>query len=375
MRINAHTAELARAAGFAARHASSRPVLPVLSGLRLRAESDEVTMTGYDYEASSVATIDAEVAVPGEVLVPGRVFAEILRSLPDAEVTVARKDASVRVESADTEFTLPLLPIDDYPAVPGTAPTVGTIAGGTLAGAVAAASRVALRDESVPLLSGVSVGIGPDALALMTTDRYRIARHELPWQATGTEQVDAVVPARLLADAVKGLPGSGDITVGLSDSGERRLSLSRGGASSTVRLLDGTYPDVLKGMPTAFAGEVVVDREALVGAVRRISLVADQYAAVVLDITADAVVVSASSEGEMGGRTRLPAVQTDQPARIAVNAGYLLDGLGMVGGGFAKLSYQLNVKPALIQGCQDAEGTQLTAGSRYYVMPRMLPDD
>lgn len=375
MRINAHTAELARAAGFAARHASTRPVLPVLSGLRLRAQSDEVTITGYDYEASSVATVTAEVEVPGEVLVPGRVFAEILRSLPDAEVTVVRKDASVRVESADTEFTLPLLPIDDYPAVPSRAPAVGTIGGSTLAGAVAAASRVALRDESVPLLSGVSVGIGGETLSLMTTDRYRIARHELAWQPTSTERVDAVVPARLLAEAVKGLPGSGDVTVGLSDTAERRLSLSRGGAATTIRMLDGTYPDVLKGMPTVFAGQVVVDREALAGAVRRISLVADQYAAVVLDISADAVVVSASSDGEMGGRTRLPAVQSDEPARIAVNAGYLLDGLGMVSGGFAKVSYQQNIKPALMQGCQDAEGAQLTAGSRYFVMPRMLPDD
>src|SRR5690606_16559242 len=249
-------------------------------------------------------TIAAEVDVPGEVLVPGRVFAEILRSLPDAEVTVARKDASVRVESADTEFTLPLLPIDDYPVVPGTAPSVGTIDGSTLASAVAAASRVALRDESVPLLSGVSVSIGPKTLALMTTDRYRIARHELSWQPAAAERVDAVVPARLLADAVKGLPGSGDVTVGLADAQERRLSLSRAGAVSTIRLLDGTYPDVLKGMPTVFAGEVVVDREALAGAVRRISLVADQFAAVVLDIGADAVVVSASSEGEMGGRDR-----------------------------------------------------------------------
>ncbi|MQA01172.1 MAG: DNA polymerase III subunit beta [Streptosporangiales bacterium] len=374
MRINAQTAELAKAAGFAARHASSRPVLPVLSGLRLRATAGEVTVTGYDYEASSVATIETDVEVPGEVLVPGRVFAEIVRSLPDAEVTIARKDASVRIEAADTEFTLPLLPIDDYPVVPAIAPTVGEIDAATLASTVAAVSRVALRDESVPLLSGVAVGIG-EALSLMTTDRYRIARHQLPWQPTLTEQANAVVPARLLAEAVKGLPGSGPITVGLSDSAERRLSLGRGGAASTIRLLDGTYPDVLRGMPTSFAGDVVVDREELAGAVRRISLVADQFAAVVLEISAHGVVVTASSEGEMGGRTRLAAVQRNEPARVAVNAGYLLDGLGMLTGGYAKLSYQHNVRPALLEGCADSEGNEINQAARYYVMPRMLPDD
>ncbi|MBO0827481.1 MAG: DNA polymerase III subunit beta [Streptosporangiales bacterium] len=374
MRINAQTAELARAAGFAARHASVRPVLPVLSGLRLTARGDDVTVTGYDYEASSVATLSADVTVPGDVLVPGRVFAEILRALPDAEVTVTRKDASVRIESTETEFTLPLLPIEDYPNVPGTAPTVGTIDAATLSAAVAAVSRVALRDESVPLLSGVSVEIAPDAVSLMTTDRYRIARHELPWSAGPVERTGAVVPARLLADAVKGIGGSGELTVGLAPSVERRLSLSRGGAASTIRLLDGTYPDVLRGMPTAFAGEVVVERESLAAAVRRIALVADQYAAVVLDVADGGVVVSASGEGEMGGRTRLPAVQRDEPARIAVNAGYLLDGLGMVDGGYAKLSYQRTVRPALIQGCADADGRDVGARSRYYVMPRVPPE-
>lgn len=374
MRIHAHTADLARAAGFAARHASVRPVLPVLSGLRLSARGDEVTITGYDYEASSVATVAAEVEVAGEVLVPGRVFAEIVRSLPDAEVTVVRKDASVRVESADTEFTLPLLPIEDYPAVPGTARSVGTIAGSVLSGAVAAVSRVALRDESVPLLSGVSVQVAEDAVRLLTTDRYRIAVHQLPWSPAGAARASAVVPARLLAEAVKGLAGSGDVSLGLAETDERRFSLSRGGTASTIRLLDGAYPDVLRGMPTEFAGEVVVDREALAGAVRRIALVADQFAAVVLEIGPDAVVVSASSEGEMGGRTRLPAVQSNEPARVAVNAGYLLDGLAMVTGGYARVSYQRNVRPALIEGCADAEGTEIDGRSRYYVMPRMLPD-
>lgn len=374
MRINAQTAELARAAGFAARHASVRPVLPVLAGLRLTARGDDVTVTGYDYEASSVATLSADVAMPGDVLVPGRVFAEILRALPDAEVTVTRKDASVRIESTETEFTLPLLPIEDYPSVPGTAPAVGTIDAATLSAAVTAVSRVALRDESVPLLCGVSVEISPDAVSLMTTDRYRIARHELPWTAGQVGRGSAVVPARLLADAVKGIGGSGTLTVGLADTGERRLSLSRGGTASTIRLLDGTYPDVLRGMPTTFAGEVVVEREPLAAAVRRIALVADQYAAVVLDVAEGAVVVSASSDGEMGGRTRLPAVQRDEPARIAVNSSYLLDGLAMVDGGYAKLSYQRTVRPALIQGCADAEGRDVSTRSRYYVMPRMLPE-
>lgn len=375
MRIHVRTAELARAAALAARHASPRPALPVLAGVRLTARDGEVSVAGYDFEAGSTATVPAEVETPGEVLVPGRVFADILRLLPADEVTVARKDGSVYVEAPDTEFTLPVLPLEEYPAVPGPAGRLGDVPAGALGRAVASVTRVALRDESVPLLSGVYVEARDDALGLMATDRYRIALHELPWQPArdaGT-RATAVVPGRLLADAVKGLSGDGDLTVGLGDGRERRISLARPGATATARLLDGTYPDVLRGMPAAFAGRVVVDREALLQAVRRIALVADQYAAVVLDVGADSVAVTATSDSDMGGRARLPAVRYDEPARLAVNSGYLLDGLAALDTPYARISYQRQVRPALIEGCADPRGEDVDARRRYYMMPRTLP--
>lgn len=375
MRVQVGTADLAAAAAFAARHAAARPATPVLGCVRVTAGADDVTVTGYDYEAGSVARTPAEVAEPGEVLVPGRMFAEILRMLPDIEVSVAAKDAGVYLESAGSQFTLPVLPLEDYPAVPMGAPPVGQVDAKALGTAVGATARIALRDETVPLLSGISLEVGPERLTLTTTDRYRVACHHVGWQpATTAEQVSAVVPARLVAEAVRGLTGSPWLSLGLDTVEERRLTLANDAAASTIRLLDGSYPDVLRKMPTSFAGRLVVERDALAAAVRRIALVADEYAAVLLELGADGVVVSASSDEDTRGRTRLAAVQEGEPETVSMNVRYLLDGLACVDGAYARLSYQHGVRPLLIEGCADAAGADVNPSALYFAMPRTLPN-
>ncbi|MGH3098245.1 MAG: DNA polymerase III subunit beta [Streptosporangiales bacterium] len=374
MRVQVGTADLAAAAAFAARHAATRPATPVLAGVRVTAGASDVTVTGYDYEASSVARTPAQVEEAGEVLVPGRMFAEILRMLPDSEVSVAAKDAGVYLESAGSQFTLPVLPLEDYPSVPMGASPVGQVDAKALGTAVSATARIALRDETVPLLSGICLDVEPERLTFTTTDRYRVACHHVGWQpATTTEPVSAVVPARLLAEAVRGLTGSPQLSLGLDTAEERRLTLATETAASTIRLLDGSYPDVLRKMPTSFAGRLVVERDALAAAVRRIALVADEYAAVLLELGADGVVVSASSDEDTRGRTRLAGVQEGEPETVSMNVRYLVDGLACVDGPYARLSYQQGVRPLLIEGCADAAGAEVNANALYFAMPRTLP--
>lgn len=374
MRVQVGTADLAAAAAFAARHAATRPAVPVLAGVRVTAGRGDVTVTGYDYEASSVARTPAEIAEPGEVLVPGRMFAEILRMLPDTEVSVAAKDAGVYLESAGSQFTLPVLPLEDYPTVPAGAPPIGQVDAKALGTAVGATARIALRDETVPLLSGICVDADPERLTFTTTDRYRVACHRVGWQpTTTTEPVSAVVPARLVADAVRGLTGSPQLSLGLDTTDERRLTLTTDAAASTIRLLDGTYPDVLRKMPTSFAGRLVVERDALAAAVRRIALVADEYAAVLLELGADGVVVSASSDEDTRGRTRLAGTHEGDEETVSMNVRYLLDGLACVDGPYARLSYQHGVRPLLIEGCADPAGAQVNTDALYFAMPRTLP--
>jgi DNA polymerase-3 subunit beta len=151
----------------------------VLSGLRLEA-ADGLTLSCFDYEVSATAQIDAEVAEPGTVIVPGRLLAEITRSLPALAVEFSTDDDVVNVICGSAEFALFTLPADEYPALPAAPPLAGTMDGGLLAAAISQVGPAASRDDTLPMLTGVCLDIDGDTLTLAATDRYRLAVRAAP---------------------------------------------------------------------------------------------------------------------------------------------------------------------------------------------------
>src|SRR5215469_3962297 len=149
---------LADAVAWVARELPSRPVVPVLSGLRLEA-GDGLTLSCFDYELSATARIPADVAEAGTALVPGRLLAEITRSLPaqPAEFRSAGDEVSLTCGSA--EFALVSLPTAEYPALPPAPPVAGTVDGGELAAAIAQVLPAASRDDTLPMLTAVCLDI------------------------------------------------------------------------------------------------------------------------------------------------------------------------------------------------------------------------
>src|ERR1700754_616171 len=183
----------------------ARPALPVLAGMLIEA-GDGLTLSSFDYEVSGRVTVDADVSEPGRVLVPGRLLAEIVRSLPPHPVQISTDGAEAVVTCGSAEFGLLTMPVEDYPTLPGRPALAGTVDGGLLATAVAPVAAAASRDDTLPMLTGVRVDIDDDTVRLACTDRYRIAASDLTWTpARPGLTATAVVPARALADAAKSL--------------------------------------------------------------------------------------------------------------------------------------------------------------------------
>ena len=129
---------LAEAVAWVARSLPSRPVLPILSGLLLEAATGSLTLSCFDYEVSARIRVDAEVAEPGTVLVPGRLLAEITRSLPPMPVEVDHGSEDVTMTCGPASFTLVTLPVKEYPRLPELPWLAGTLDGGALAAEVRA---------------------------------------------------------------------------------------------------------------------------------------------------------------------------------------------------------------------------------------------
>lgn len=367
MKLTSDAYSLGRAATFAARHTSATGASPVLAGLRLTAEAAHIRLLGYNYEASSVVTADALVHEPGEVLVPGRVFAEVLRSLPPGEVEVIADDSAVSVRAGAVAARFPVLSLVDYPALPASPPTVGGVPAGQFTRATTQLARVAMRDDVVPVLSGAYLELTSQTLTAMASDRYRVAIRELAWDAPAIDDPRAaVVPAKPLADAAKAFDQRGTCRLGLSDEGDALFRLADDNQATTLRLIDGRYPPLRSKVPTQFIGAVTGSAEQLRTAIRRVCIVANKYAAVSLTIDEDGIELCPDGDVDTVVRERIPAKLDGTGATLSFNAGYLLDGLDALDTDDARLRFADGLRPALLT---DAAATD-PAPSQYVAMPR-----
>jgi DNA polymerase-3 subunit beta len=373
MRIRVERDGFADAVAWAARILPQKAALPVLAGLRLEVGQDgKLELSGFDYEVSAQAQLDATVAEAGSILVPGRLLAEITRSLAPQPIDLATDGSRVVLSCGSSRFTLPTLPLDEYPTLPAMPEVAGKVGSDAFAAAVSAVAIAAGRDDALPVLTGIRVEIDGEQVTLAATDRYRLAVRTLRWAPVDPAmQATALVPARTIAEAAKSLTAGAEVTLSLSSSGpgEGLIGLSGAKRSTTSRLLDGEFPKYRSLLPDAASATAVVDSAALTDAVRRVALVASRTSPIRLSFSADGVGLEAGGVDEAEAQESLAATFEGEPLTIAFNATYLLDGLGSLDSDEAQLAFTGPTKPAVLTGKSGADdGTD----HRYLLMPVRL---
>jgi DNA polymerase III subunit beta len=407
---------LGEAVAWVARALTSRPVVPVLSGLLLQADEGELTLSCFDYEVSARMRIEADVEEAGTALVPGRLLAEITRSLPALDVEVASDADMVGLSCGSAEFTLVSLPLEEYPALPEQPPPAGTVDGGVLAVAAAQVGPAASRDDTLPMLTAVCLEIDGETLTLAATDRYRLAVREVSWvPAVPGLRAAAMVPARTLADVARTMAPGVPVTVAFG-TGQAEASAAPGAGRSprpadgmisfeggsrrlTARLIGGEFIKYRSRFPEEFGSRALLPASAFTEAVRRVSLVADRASPVRLTFNPGTVAIEAQTDGRARAVETVPAEFEGDERVIAFSPHYLLDGLGAAAASAApprqasasgddedesqadpgqiRLEFITAAKPALITWAADgglASGASAgTPAFRYLVVPLRVP--
>jgi DNA polymerase-3 subunit beta len=387
----------AEAVAWAARSLPPRPPVPVLAGLLLEIGTagearDRLSLSSFDYEVSANASVEVSGSEPGRVLVSGRLLAEIGRSLPSHPIDFSVDGSRVVLACGSARFTLPTLPVDDYPALPDMPTTAGTVGADVFAVAVAQVAIAAGRDDTLPVLTGVRVEIEGDRVTLAATDRYRLAVRELRWQpeTPGLSAV-ALIPARTLADTAKALTGGAQVTVSLStgSSGSgligftgRTASGAAGAAGerrTTTRLLDGEYVKYRSLLPEDSSANAFIETAPFVEAVKRVSLVAPRNTPVRLTFTGDQVVLEAGTGEDAQASESVDARfdrregDSTEEFSIAFNPTYLLDGLGAVAAETTRFDFTAPTKPAVLRGGKQSDDSSIDGDDyRYLLMPVRL---
>ena len=371
MKFRVERDAFADAVAWTAKSLPSRPSVPVLAGVLLRVADNRLQVSGFDYEVSSQVTVEVQADADGAALVSGRLLAEITKSLRALPIDVAAVGSHVELTCGSARFTLPTMPVEDYPSLPDMPATAGTIEAAAFAAAVQQVAIAAGRDDTLPVLTGVRLELTGSTLTMLATDRYRLAIRDLEWypDEPGADMA-ALVPARTLNDTAKTLgPLGGSVTVALSRGGigEGMIGFSAGTRRTTSRLLDGEFPKVRALLPDTHNAQARVPVSALAEVVKRVALVAERATPVRLSFGDDGLVVEAGGSEDARASEAMDCEYTGEPMTIAFNHQYLLDGLAALDGPVAVLSFTEPKKPAILSPA--GEDGQVSSSYRYLIMP------
>jgi len=321
--------------------------------------------------------IDASVGAADRALVSGRLLADITKALPPHPVDVTVDGARATITCGSARFTLPTMPVEDYPKLPDMPQLAGSVRPDVFAEAVTQVAVAAGKDDTLPMLTGIRLEIEGSKLTMAATDRFRLAVRELEWEPGDAGLSTAVlVPARTLADAAKTLAGKGAVQLALADR-DGMLGLAGNGRQTTTRLLDAEFPKYRQLLPTEHTSQALLEVAPMLEAIKRVSLVADRGAQVRLEFTEGSLRLTAGGDDEGSAEEQLSCELEGEPLTIAFNPGYLLDGLSALHTERAHLGFTTPSRPALARpvSADDASAGQPgnSMGYVHLLMPVRLP--
>lgn len=343
---------LVEALATAQRATSGRATLPVLSGLRVALSGDQLRLTGSDLDL----TITTEVQVSGEddgvAVLPAKIAVDVVRSLEPGAVEVATDGDAARISGGRSNFRLHSIPADEFPNLSEPSGEKVVLQAAALAEGLRQVVRAASRDESRPILTGVLLAAEGQGLRMVSTDSYRLSVRDLPGTTPLREGQTVLVPSKALDELSRVLADDAEVTLVL---GERDASFQVGSFHLTTRLIEGEFPNYRGLIPTSQSNRLVIDRQALLEAVRRVRLMARENSPVRLAMSPGQLELRAVTLDVGEASEQLDASYEGEELTVAFNPEYLVDGLEVTPGDEISLETIDALKPALLRPIDSTE--------------------
>lgn len=347
MRASFERSELLRLLGPVTKVVESRNTIPVLGNVLLAVAPSadgitdgSVSLTGTDLDIRITATGTAKVAEGGSVTVDAKKFEDVVRKLPtQAEIAVSTEPNFLIVKAGRSRFKLATLPVADFPDI-----TVGdfTATFDTDLAALFKPVQYAMSDEATRYyLCGVYLHVDGHNLRAVATTGHVLARHDMAIPEGAEVMPGVIVPRK----AVPLVP-PGEVTVSVSTT---KVRFTSGGIEVVSKLIDGTYPDYQRVIPSANDNIARVDRAALVAANDRVAaVVSERGRAVKLSFTPGAVELSTRNDADEA-RDELAATYASEPIDIGFQTGYLSSTLAAFTGAEVEIALADGLTPAVFR--------------------------
>jgi DNA polymerase-3 subunit beta len=355
------------------RGVSARSTIQLLGGILLEGEDEKVRLSATDMEISIQTSSPARIEEGGRVVIPARIFNDVVRSLRGGEIMLEHdfSEGVVRLSARENEYRIRTYAAEDFPRLPQFDESVAfKMSGEALVETVEKVSRSYSRDETRPVLTGILISFEDSRVRMVTTDSYRLSIKETELATTFEGSREAIIPARAMQEVSRIFSGSDEEQVEVALS-ENQALFRVGDVLFGTRLIEGNFPEYRRLLPDAYEREISIRREDLIDSLRRVSLFAQRQTPpipVSLTFSKDTVEMMVRS-GEVGeARERLAATSEDD-FHISFNPSYLLDGVSAVDTENVLFRLNESLKPGLIVPETEREEPDFL----YLIMPMRDP--
>lgn len=368
MRLRCDRGTLVDRLAVLARAVSARSALPVLSGILLQASEERLNLYATDMEISVRATLTSTIDEPGDVVVPARLFSDIVRNLSGDEVTVeSGGGGTVQVVAGKAMFELNSWAASDFPQTSAFDLSASfRVAADPLVETLSKVARAASRDETRPILTGVLVVLGGGSLKMVATDSYRLAVKQSQLEGGPETEMQAIVPVKALGEVAR-LAAAGDrdaVDVAVT---ENQAVFGFGEVVLATRLIDGAFPNYKQLLPDAYEHELGLEKESFLAVARRVGLLAQKNAPLRLRFSAGSLTMRAITQDVGQAEEQIDVAYEGEDFEIGFNHAYLIDGVEAVEGSKISLKLISPLRPGLITGVDEA-----AADFVYLIMPIRL---
>ena len=351
MKATIERATLLKSLGHVQSVVERRNTIPILSNVLIEAREDgSLRLMATDLDLQVDESVPANVTQPGATTVSAHTLFDIVRKLPEgSQVELTAAEGKMQIVAGRSRFNLSTLPRDDFPVIAeGDLPTRFELPAATLRQVIEKTRFAISSEETRYYLMGIFLHVVDDQLRAAATDGHRLARITVPKPDGADGMPDVIVPRKAVAELYRLLEElEGTVEVSLSPT---KIRFGLGSAILTSKLIDGTFPDYNRVIPTANDKLLKLDPKSFSAGVDRVSTIASEKTrAVKMSLDRDKVTLSVTSPENGVATEEVPADYGADGLEIGFNARYLLDILGEIDGDTVEVHLADAAAPTLLR--------------------------
>jgi DNA polymerase-3 subunit beta len=327
----------------------------------LEVNGDQLTVAGTDLDLTIRVATTVNGQGDGVTVAPGRLVTDIVRALEPGAVSLDADDQELRISAGRSQFAVRTHAAADFPRLPVPAEEAVTLPVAGLAEALRQVVRAASSEDTRPILTGVLMAAEASGLRLVATDSYRLAVRDLPGAGILKEGQKVLVPSRALAELQRLLgaapAASGDQHSGVTlRLGDHDATFEVGEVRLTTRLIEGEFPNYRQLIPASYPNVLVVGRDAVLDAIRRVKLlVRDPTTPVRMALRSDGIELTVITQDWGQASEEVDAKYEGSEMVVAFNPNYLIDGIEAITSDEVQLETLDALKPATVRPTEGSD--------------------